>query len=113
MNQLEGAPVDPKPFDAPWQAQAFALVVALHERGVFTWAEWAETLGAAVNRVDAAPDGHDYYEHWLAALEALLGRKGIALASQVEELADAWQRAANATPHGSPILLANDPLAGG
>lgn len=113
MSRPDASPTDPKPFDAPWQAQAFALVVALHERGVFTWAEWAETLGAAVNRVDAAPDGHDYYEHWLAALEALLGRKGIALASQVEELADAWQRAAHATPHGSPILLANDPLAGG
>ena len=54
MNRPDTPPADPKPFDAPWQAQAFALVVALHERGVFTWAEWAETLGAAVNRVDAA-----------------------------------------------------------
>lgn len=101
---------EPKAFDEPWQAQAFALVVALHERGVFTWAEWAEMLGAQVNRADAAPDGHDYYTHWLTALEALLGRKGIALPVQVEELADAWQRAAHATPHGQPVLLANDPL---
>lgn len=101
---------EPAAFDEPWQAQAFALVVALHERGVLTWPEWAEALGAQVNRADAAADGHDYYRHWLAALEALLDRKGIALPARVDDLADAWQRAARATPHGSPILLANDPL---
>ena len=28
-------------FTAPWQAQAFAMTLALHERGVFTWPEWA------------------------------------------------------------------------
>jgi hypothetical protein len=28
-------------FRAPWEAQAFAMAVTLHERGVFTWQEWA------------------------------------------------------------------------
>lgn len=101
----DGAPV----FGAPWQAQAFALVVALEERGVFNWTEWAEALGAQVNRTDAAADGHDYYAHWLAALEALLARKGVAARPDVEQMAAAWQRAAHATPHGRPILLENDP----
>jgi hypothetical protein len=31
----------PQAFDAPWQAQAFAMALLLHDKGVFTWAEWA------------------------------------------------------------------------
>jgi hypothetical protein len=33
----------------------------------------------------------------------------VAGASEVDNLAAAWQRAAHATPHGKPILLENDP----
>lgn len=101
--------VDEPVFAEPWQAQAFALVVALHERGLFTWDEWANVLSAEVKSPDAATDGSDYYEHWLAALEKLLSMKGIAEPSEIETLAQAWRRAANATPHGKPILLENDP----
>lgn len=100
---------DDQAFAEPWQAEAFALVVALAERGVFTWTEWAAALSAEVHRPEAADDGHDYYEHWLHALEALLAAKGVAPAENVDELAAAWQRAAHATPHGKPIELANDP----
>ena len=32
-------------FRAPWEAQAFAMTLALHEKGVFDWAEWASMLG--------------------------------------------------------------------
>ena len=32
-------------FGAPWEAEAFALAVSLNERGLFTWKEWAATLG--------------------------------------------------------------------
>jgi hypothetical protein len=32
-------------FRAPWEAEAFALAVSLKERGLFTWNEWAATLG--------------------------------------------------------------------
>lgn len=35
-------------FSEPWQAQAFALVLALHEQGLFAWSEWAEYLTAAI-----------------------------------------------------------------
>ncbi len=65
-------------FAEPWQAQAFALTVGLHERGLFSWGEWAAALSAEVHRPDAAPDSHDYYAHWLAALEKLLAAKGFA-----------------------------------
>jgi nitrile hydratase accessory protein len=95
-------------FAEPWQAQIFALTLALNEREVFTWAEWAETLGGALK--GAALDGSDYYERWLAALEGLLIQKNIATAPEVAELTAAWHRAAEATPHGKPILLDNDPM---
>jgi nitrile hydratase accessory protein len=101
---------DAPAFAAPWQAQAFAIVVALHERGLFTWSEWAEALSAELGRPDAAADGSDYYDHWLEALETLLSAKGVAAAGEIDALAAAWQRAAHATPHGKPILLENDPL---
>lgn len=95
--------VDEPVFAEPWQATAFAMTVALHERGLFTWKEWAEQLGAEVK------SGDPYYDCWLRALEKLLAEKGAAATSEVDMLAAAWERAAHATPHGKPILLENDP----
>jgi len=95
-------------FNAPWEAQAFAMAVALHERGAFTWSEWAATLAEVVAEVKARgePDtGERYYEHWLAALERLARRKGLVTADGLEARRDAWDRAARSTPHGRPIEL--------
>lgn len=100
------------PFEAPWQAQAFALVVSLAEAGIITWADWTDALSRTIRRDGAPDDGHDaYYRHWLTALEGLLGERGIALPADVDALAASWERAAHATPHGQPIELANDPQA--
>lgn len=96
-------------FAEPWQAEAFALTVALHEKGLFSWSEWAEALSSEVKEPGAAADGSDYYEHWLAALEKLLAGKGVAATSDVDAVAAAWERAAHATLHGKPIVLENDP----
>ena len=105
---------DAPPFRAPWEAQAFALTVALHDRGLFTWSEWAETLGAeirdAVARAGASDDGSDYYRHWLAATETLVARKNLATSDALMSRKAAWDRAAHATPHGLEIRLENDPL---
>ena len=101
--------IDEPVFAEPWQAEAFALVVTLHERGLFSWGEWADALSAQVKKPSAAADGSDYYEHWLKALEMLLAAKGVAGPEQIDDLAAAWQRAAHATPHGEPIRLENDP----
>ena len=63
-------------FRAPWEAQAFALAVALNERAVFTWGEWAAMLGEEIKRAQAAGDpdtGETYYLHWLATLERMVG----------------------------------------
>jgi nitrile hydratase accessory protein len=108
----DGSDPDAPAFAEPWQAQAFALAVALHQRGVFTWAEWAAELSCQVAVPDAAQDGSDYYQHWLAAIEALLSQKGVAAPQLVADLSASWQRAAHATPHGKPILLENDPERG-
>lgn len=99
-------------FRAPWEAAAFAMAVRLHERGVFTWSEWAATLAdeiaAAQGRGD--PDlGDTYYRHWLAALERLAAAKGTVSPAEMTARRDAWDRAVRATPHGQPITLANDP----
>ncbi|MDJ1158337.1 nitrile hydratase accessory protein [Chelatococcus sp. SYSU_G07232] len=101
-------------FREPWEAQAFAMAVTLHERGVFTWAEWAAALSAEISRAQAVGDpdlGDSYYRHWLKALEQLVAEKGVSSAAALEARRQAWDRAAHATPHGQPILLENDPLA--
>jgi nitrile hydratase accessory protein len=103
-------------FREPWEAQAFAMTLALHERGLFTWTEWAAALSAAIRRAQDAgdrDDGSTYYRHWLAAIERLVAQKGVASEEALAERRDAWDRAAHATPHGRPILLGNDPLARG
>jgi nitrile hydratase accessory protein len=95
-------------FREPWEAQAFALALALHERGVFTWAEWAATLGAEIKRAQAAGDpdtGETYYHHWLAALERIVAAKGVTDLATLRRTRDAWDRAADRTPHGEPIEL--------
>lgn len=102
--------VDAPVFAEPWQAQAFAMTVALNEAGAFSWTEWAAALSAELEGPGIAPDGEGYYGCWLAALERLLAAKGLAACADVDVLADAWQRAAHATPHGQPIVLENDPL---
>ena len=43
-------------FKEPWEAQAFSLVIALHESGVFSWDEWSDALAQAIRR-DLHPSG--------------------------------------------------------
>jgi nitrile hydratase accessory protein len=95
-------------FRAPWEAQAFAMAVVLHERGHFTWQEWAARLAdeiAAASARGESDDGTRYYRHWLAALEKLVAAKRIVLAHELHARYDAWEEAARKTPHGQPIVL--------
>ena len=95
-------------FKAPWEAQAFAMTLSLHARGVFTWREWADTLArelAAAAARGAPDDGSQYYEHWLAALEKLVAGKELVSERDLERRVDEWDAAAQATPHGRPIEL--------
>ena len=98
-------------FGAPWEAEAFALALALHERGLFTWTEWAAALGDEIKKAQAAGDpdtGETYYRHWLATLERIVAAKGLADAGVLARTRDAWQRACARTPHGTPIELCPD-----
>ena len=95
-------------FREPWEAQAFAMTLALHERGVFTWKEWADALAIEIKRAQDGGDpdtGETYYLHWLAALEKLVAEKGLATRETLRRYRDAWDRACDATPHGQPIEL--------
>jgi nitrile hydratase accessory protein len=106
----EGGPV----FREPWEAQAFSMALALHQRGVFTWPEWAAALADEIKRAQAGGDpdtGETYYRHWLATLERLVAEKGIATQSTLARYRDAWDRAADRTPHGTPIELRPDDFA--
>ena len=98
-------------FREPWEAQAFAMTLALHDRGLFSWPEWAAALAAAIKRAQAAGDpdsGDTYYRHWLAALERIVAEKGLADAPTLARYRDAWDHAADRTPHGQPIVLQPD-----
>jgi nitrile hydratase accessory protein len=95
-------------FREPWEAQAFALALWLHERGLFTWKEWAATLGEEIKRAQAAGDpdtGETYFRHWLATLERIVAEKGLTDAVTLARTRDAWERACARTPHGTPIEL--------
>ena len=98
-------------FREPWEAQAFAMTVALYRRGLFAWTEWAAALAEEIKRAQAEGDpdrGDTYYRHWLAALERLVAEKGIADAASLARYRDAWDHAAERTPHGQPIELTED-----
>src|SRR4029077_8852406 len=81
------APVPGIPTDAagpvfrePWEAQAFAVTLVLHKRGLFTWPEWTAALAAEIKRAQASGDpdlGDTYYRHWLNALERIVASKGV------------------------------------
>ena len=100
----EGGPV----FAEPWQAQAFALAVKLSEMGHFTWKEWAATLAAELEAAaerGEPDDGSHYYDHWVAALERLVERKGLTDTATMRERKEAWADAYRHTPHGKPVEL--------
>jgi nitrile hydratase accessory protein len=95
-------------FREPWEAHAFAMALMLHERGFFTWAEWAATLGDEIKRAQRAGDldtGETYYRHWVATLERILSEKGVTNPERLAHTRSAWARAAARTPHGAAIEL--------
>ncbi|MGH2690303.1 MAG: nitrile hydratase accessory protein [Actinomycetota bacterium] len=108
VDEVPGIPrdADGPTFSAPWEARAFAIVLALHERGAFTWPEWTTALGAEIGAPgDAGPSPGDFYRHWVSALERMVERTGVADLTTLERHREAWRRASDRTPHGSPLVL--------
>ena len=100
-------------FAEPWQAQVFALTLALHQRGLFDWSEWAQYLNRAITAAQQAGDpdlGDTYYQHWCSALEVLLRDKDVAAPMALSSLRQAWRLAAEKTPHGQPVVLMRSAL---
>ncbi len=84
------------------------MTLSLYERGVFTWAEWAQCLHHAICDAQLADDpdqGNTYYSHWLTALERISTSKGLLTASMLAQRQHEWDIAARRTPHGQPIDL--------
>ena len=95
-------------FAEPWQARAFALALKLSEQGRFTWDEWTAALAHELKAVadrGEPDDGSRYYHHWVAALETLVVKKGLANPTALSERKDAWTDAYRRTPHGEPVEL--------
>jgi nitrile hydratase accessory protein len=95
-------------FREPWEAQAFAIALSLYDRGLFTWKEWAAALADEIKIAQAGGDpdtGTTYYRHWLATLEKMVATKGVTTTATLHRYRDAWDHAADRTPHGKPIEL--------
>jgi nitrile hydratase accessory protein len=99
--RAEAVPV----FAAPWEASAFAMVLALHRAGRFEWREWVALLADEIRTAPPDPTGAQYYERWSAALETLLGHLGLMSSEAIAERSEAWRRAYLATPHGAEVRL--------
>jgi nitrile hydratase accessory protein len=85
MMAPSGGPATDSPtFAEPWQAQIFALVVALHERGLFQWSAFQALL---IDTIESAPhhlQGPEfYYRHWLGAAERLFAETGLVLSADL------------------------------
>lgn len=110
---VPGAPRDNEGpvFREPWEAQAFAIALTLHRRGIFAWSEWAVILADEIKRAQQAGDpdtGETYYRHWLSALERIVAEKGLTDPVSLARTREAWTRAADRTPHGVAIELRPD-----
>ena len=110
LSLLKGLPVkdDSPVFREPWEAQAFGMALALYERGLFTWDEWAQALSTQILAAQAQGDpdlGNTYYRHWLAAIEALVSVKGVISPEELGRYQQAWHHAADRIPHGQPVEL--------
>lgn len=95
-------------FRAPWEAHAFAMALALYQKGLFAWSEWAAMLADEIKKAQAAGDpdtGETYYYHWLATLERMVAEKGLTSPQALSQHYDAWEHAMHRTPHGKPIEL--------
>jgi nitrile hydratase accessory protein len=103
LKAKDGEPV----FGEPWHAQTLALVDLLVKSGAISSARWAETLGAEIKALNAAPDDREtYFRAVLAALERLLAENGSVTHAELEDREHQWERAYLRTPHGKPVELA-------
>jgi nitrile hydratase accessory protein len=71
-------------FEAPWEARAFGLAVALNEAGFYAWSDFSQGLAREIGAVEAKGETAAYYERWLAALETLILSRGLLTPEELE-----------------------------
>ncbi len=69
-------------FHDEWEKRAFAMAVALCERGHYDWEVFQAQLIEEIDSANESPESPDpgapgYYEHWLASLEKVLTKTGL------------------------------------
>ena len=100
---------DAPTFDAPWQARAFAVAVALTDEDDLPWDAFQSRLVAEIDAGDA--DGDDpeevYYRQWLGALERLLVEEGLLASGELTDRAAAFE----AGDRSAHEFVAGDPHA--
>lgn len=96
------------PFEHPWQAQVFSLVVCLHKAGMFSWKAWVDVFSAEIKAHPA--QAHEsvndaYYRQWVGATEKMLMSLQMTGEAEISCRTDAWRQAYLNTPHGMPVTL--------
>jgi nitrile hydratase accessory protein len=73
-------------FEAPWEARAFGLAVALNEQGIYPWRDFSQGLARAIAAAESTTGPTPYYERWLATLEALVIANGLVTPQELEAM---------------------------
>jgi nitrile hydratase accessory protein len=95
-------------FREPWEAQAFALVLELFDKGHFTWSEWVRALSAEIAAAGERGEPHlgaTYYRHWLAALEKIVAAKRLTSTEELAVRKHQWADADHHSGFGEPIVI--------
>ncbi len=71
-------------FAEPWEARAFAVVVDMSARGLFTWKEFQQLLVGEIRDSEGRGECRSYYMSWLCAAERLLEGKGLASDAEID-----------------------------
>jgi len=71
-------------FEAPWEARAFGLAVALNEAGVYPWRDFSQSLAAETATLEQQGVHASYYERWLETLEKLAIAQGLVTLDELD-----------------------------
>jgi nitrile hydratase accessory protein len=77
-------------FEAPWQARALGMAVALSQQGLYRWDDFKSHLIAEIAEASDPPHDQEdspttsYYESWLASLEHVLVDTGVCSLQEIE-----------------------------
>lgn len=102
-----GMPGDPSQvgFEHPWEIRAFAMAVTAHKELRFDWSEFQTALISSIqswesDQSSSRDSSWSYYQHWVAALESVIARRGLLAETELErETQDVLAQPANRNHH--------------